>query len=414
MLDIPKIVKPRNDIPISNHFELINNENIDIHIVLYFISEKKCKIILRRLDDEGGWDNNLQLKLYSLDKSEHQIIHISKHDKNEKIIKQSVTIILGKIDTTVSQKIPKVIIQTDETVKPRCLLHWNSVMTFIELNPEYEYRFYDMSDRREFIKKHFNQDVLNAYDSLVPGSFRSDMFRFCYMYIEGGCYFDSKMILRTPMRNMILPDEDYVLCQDRVPKNTITGILFVSKNMKEFKLCIDEIVKNVKQNIHYPDPLDYTGPGLLGKYLDGKFYKKMIHIVHSWDEENPANFIFKIGNEIVVQKYYKGYYKNYALENSNNTNKLPHYSKLCYSGQVYYKQIQKFNEYIVYIYPNNYDDKFRYEMRPNGNMLIKKSNDKSGWLYDLKLKIINDKTNQDCLMDIGSSNTNMKLVKLSV
>lgn len=410
-MEIPKLLKPRIDVPIQNSFEFLNSGNLDLHIVIYWISKNKCKIIIRRLDDEGGWENNIQLRLFSLDQSSSQMIHIGKNNQNEKIIKQTTTIDLEKIQFK-TQKIPKVIIQTDETTKPRCLLHWNSILTLIELNPEYEYRYYDMSDRREFIKKNFESDVVFAYDSLVPGSFRSDMFRFCYLLIHGGCYMDCKTIARAPLRDMIEPHEDYVLTIDWDVKNTFTGIMIMISGIPELRGCIDSIVENVKKNLFYSDPLDFTGPGLLGKFLNQRFYKKMRHHVVEYDEEDPTKFLFKIGSKTYFQKHYKGYYKNYMVHDCQNTNKLPHYSKLCRAGQVYYKQYTKVGKYIFYLFPNESDDKFKYEIRNNNNVLIRKLNDKSGWNYPFKIKIIDDEKNKDCLIDVEPSNVNMKMIKL--
>ena len=72
---IPKIIYPRNDILISNKYEIINfdkffsnescsNNFIDFHIVCYYINDYKLKLIIRRLDEECGWHNKIKLLLY--------------------------------------------------------------------------------------------------------------------------------------------------------------------------------------------------------------------------------------------------------------------------------------------------------------------------------------------------------------
>ena len=64
-----------------------------------------------------------------------------------------------------------------------------------ETNPEFEVMVYDNEMAREYIKAHFSSDggdVLRAYDTLIPFAFKSDLFRYCVVYKEGGIYLDIK------------------------------------------------------------------------------------------------------------------------------------------------------------------------------------------------------------------------------
>jgi mannosyltransferase OCH1-like enzyme len=49
-------------------------------------------------------------------------------------------------------------------------------------NPEFEYHFYDDNQCREYIKDNFNKDVLHAFDKLIPGAFKADLWRYCILY----------------------------------------------------------------------------------------------------------------------------------------------------------------------------------------------------------------------------------------
>jgi mannosyltransferase OCH1-like enzyme len=57
-------------------------------------------------------------------------------------------------------------------------------------NPEFKYYLYDDYDCREFIKKNFDKDVLNAFDTLIPGAYKADLWRYCILYKNGGIYLD--------------------------------------------------------------------------------------------------------------------------------------------------------------------------------------------------------------------------------
>ena len=53
------------------------------------------------------------------------------------------------------------------------ILHLNSIYTFQELNPEYEYIFFNNQECRQFIKENFEKETLYYYDILFPGAFKA-------------------------------------------------------------------------------------------------------------------------------------------------------------------------------------------------------------------------------------------------
>ena len=44
----------------------------------------------------------------------------------------------------------------------------------IEMNPEVEFHLFDDNDCRDFIKNNYDENVLNAFDSLIPGAYKAD------------------------------------------------------------------------------------------------------------------------------------------------------------------------------------------------------------------------------------------------
>lgn len=59
----------------------------------------------------------------------------------------------------------------------------------------WEYKFYDGNDARDFLRMHFPIEVVEAYDVLIPGAFKSDLFRYCVLFIYGGVYADIDVLL---------------------------------------------------------------------------------------------------------------------------------------------------------------------------------------------------------------------------
>ena len=59
-------------------------------------------------------------------------------------------------------------------------------------NPEFKHHLYDDSMCRKYIKQNYSKDVLDAFDKLVPGAYKADLWRYCILYKEGGIYLDIK------------------------------------------------------------------------------------------------------------------------------------------------------------------------------------------------------------------------------
>ena len=60
----------------------------------------------------------------------------------------------------------------------------------IKLNPDFKIKYYSDKGSREFIKNNYSKDIINAYDSLIPGAYKADLFRYCVLYKYGGIYSD--------------------------------------------------------------------------------------------------------------------------------------------------------------------------------------------------------------------------------
>lgn len=61
----------------------------------------------------------------------------------------------------------------------------------------WEYRFYDDDQALEFLSTHFPPEVREAYESMIPGAFKADLFRYCTLLINGGVYADMDVILES-------------------------------------------------------------------------------------------------------------------------------------------------------------------------------------------------------------------------
>jgi mannosyltransferase OCH1-like enzyme len=140
-------------------------------------------------------------------------------------------------------------------------------------NLEFSYQLYDDNDSREFIRINFSPDVLHAYDMLIPGAYKADLWRYCVLYKNGGMYMDIKVSCINGFKLIELCEsEHYAL--DREGHNSfntqipIYNALMVCKKNNPFLLeAIYKIVKNVQIKYRGFNPLYPTGPGMLSEVI---------------------------------------------------------------------------------------------------------------------------------------------------
>lgn len=251
---------------ISNYFELnLLNQDIDINCCIYYISSNKCSIIIRRLDSDKGWDNEIKIEIFDEKNSEEIIIPLSK--KNHFEIKiQCQKIELNKKKDQ-EQKIPKTIIQTFFTKETLSVHHQNAQLSFIEFNPEYEYKLFLDYECREFISNHFPKYIVKVYDLLYSLAYKSDLFRLCYLFVKGGCYFDNKHILKCPLSDIIDPNDKDIFCDESFEFGIHCGLLFSIPNNYCFKLAILDICEKVSRRYIPTHILELAGPIQVYKFL---------------------------------------------------------------------------------------------------------------------------------------------------
>jgi mannosyltransferase OCH1-like enzyme len=145
----------------------------------------------------------------------------------------------------------------------------------ISLNPEYNYYLYDDYDCRKFIHDNFNSNVLYAFDKLIPGAYKSDLWRYCILYVNGGVYMDIKFKIIKPLHTYI-KDDTIIFVKDLLNNDIYNAIMIAPPKNILFKYAIQEIVNNVKNNFYGNSPLDPTGPRLLGNLIKKHNYTKYI------------------------------------------------------------------------------------------------------------------------------------------
>ena len=118
-------------------------------------------------------------------------------------------------------------------------------------NPRFEHYLFDDNDCREFIKDNFDIAILNAYDNLIPGAYKADLWRLCVLYINGGIYMDIKLKCINGFKLIELTESEHYV-KDRHPPLTVYNALMVCvKNNPFLWKAISKIVFNVQHKFYF-------------------------------------------------------------------------------------------------------------------------------------------------------------------
>jgi mannosyltransferase OCH1-like enzyme len=165
--------------------------------------------------------------------------------------------------------IPKIIFQTWNTltIPPKMQEAVNKLKAD---HPEFAYYLYDDAMCRDFINTHFDKRVVDAFDTLKPGAYKADLWRYCILYIKGGIYLDIKYECVSGFSlNQLLDREYFVLDRPGWWKKgeigIYNGVMVCVANNPILRLAIDKIVENVENREYGMNILYPTGPGLLGE-----------------------------------------------------------------------------------------------------------------------------------------------------
>jgi mannosyltransferase OCH1-like enzyme len=149
-------------------------------------------------------------------------------------------------------------------------------------NPAFKHHLYDDNDCRKFIQENYPDDVLNAFDNLVPGAYKADLWRYCILYKYGGIYLDIKYKPHNKFKLINLTEKEHLVLD--IDNECIYNALMVClPNNQELLTAIKSIVYNVKHKFYGNSSLEPTGPGLLKKIIKSNIVDMKHNYYNSYD-----------------------------------------------------------------------------------------------------------------------------------
>lgn len=210
----------------------------------------------------------------------------------------------------------------------------NVVKRHIEMNPEFDVYIYSEEEAVSFMKEHFDKDVIDAYYGLKPSAFRSDLFRYCVLYIKGGVYVDTKMDFFVPFKDLIKESNPLLLrtefkwCNDG--RGVQNNFMITPPNWHILRILIEEIVKAHKERQYKENELDVTGPCLIGDTLHKTNLMRLRDNSRCISSEEEGHFVIHCDDEVVSRSYTE--YRN----EQSLTQKEPHYKTLWTKRDIYW------------------------------------------------------------------------------
>jgi len=217
---------------------------------------------------------------------------LCKTEVKEKFVSKVISVTPPLYRKDPSRLIPRIIHQTwfEDVTKEK----YPNMSRLIESwkRSGWEYRFYSDDDAAEYLTTHFPPEVKEAYDAVMPGAFKADLFRYCALLIDGGVYADMDVLLETNLDAAVRGDIGFMTPVDE-PGSSVghrmclwNGLIAAAPGHPFLAKAIETVVNNIRNrftsvdvdNMLCPSPelsiahsfdiLFTAGPCLLGAAIN--------------------------------------------------------------------------------------------------------------------------------------------------
>ena len=136
---------------------------------------------------------------------------------------------------------------------------------------------YNKESLRQFIADNYEPEVVNAYDKLIPYTYKADLGKACLLYMLGGWYYDiavqviSKLVVPETISCIAYTIEEEQQCL--TPMAVIPSALYSEPYNPVLQYAIELTIDNCNKEYYGHTPFCPTGPNLYGRAF-AKYYAK--------------------------------------------------------------------------------------------------------------------------------------------
>lgn len=175
-------------------------------------------------------------------------------------------------------KTPKILFQThyDKNLIPQKV--YDNIKKYAS---NYKHIVYDDKECIDFLQKNYNSEIVERFKSLKLGCHKSDLFRYCWLYKNGGVYLDVKIILLKNLEDIFIDDTKLYTVKSVRGKEIFQGIISTPPNNPIFKNLITKILIRydfvIKNNYHI-----FT-QDFFNEFKEGKLFKEICNTKQTSD-----------------------------------------------------------------------------------------------------------------------------------
>jgi len=150
-----------------------------------------------------------------------------------------------------------------------------------QCNPEFRHFLFDDQECREFLAQYYDSEVLYAYDSLIPGAYKADLWRYCVLYKYGGIYLDIKYQCANGFKLIQLTDRAYFVKDREQNRHGIYNAFMVCPAGDPIMgKCIQRVVENVRNRFYGKSSLEVTGPNMMTALFTPNERRELVTLYH--------------------------------------------------------------------------------------------------------------------------------------
>lgn len=350
---------PQRDLFLVDNLKLISWPE-DIHVSFVYLDNQTIILTITVFNDAlSGTDVEI---LFSVNDIQYSVI--VNIEKNSPGVVNKFSHIIYFVNTILSPKSysnPRnlTLMQTNSSAQ-MTKNRFNSISSVLVNSPEFPYQFFDDAGILKFVKDNYTNIVFEAITNLTPGAYVSDVFRYCYLYLNGGIYMDCKKVVFEPVcdyidnftnanRSSKITD---IFVKDLLKNYSYNAIMVCDKFSKVVKIALVYSIYKIVNSSYDNDPLSITGPGCLGDAIDYMYGKRYPYYYfntipkkdHDW-----LSFVADGSKRNVIKNTYFGYYDEGKYRTSGHYHNIWHQHKVYKKDlSIQYKNIKKMSDIVLF------------------------------------------------------------------